>query len=235
MAPPRHFGRDGVEYRRVFGGERRDSAGRALDHPVQRFGRTTGEGDAAAGGEQCGDLIAISAHKIHGPKGIGALWIRDGIDLAPLMHGGGQEALGRSGTLSPALCAGFGAAAQLMADRKDQDSAHIDRLWSLALDRLGHRWTINGATEHRYHGNLNVRREGLDVNRLMSDLRDIAFSAGSACASGSGRSSHVLRAIGLTEAQARSSIRLGFGRYTTETELRDAIDAIVAAAKAQWP
>ena len=181
------------------------------------------------------DLIAISAHKIHGPKGIGALWIRDGVDLAPLMHGGGQEAPGRSGTLSPALCAGFGVAAQLMADRKDQDAAHIDRLWSLALDRLGPGWTINGSTEHRYHGNLNVRRANLDVNRLMSDLRDIAFSAGSACASGSGRSSHVLRAIGLTEAQARSSIRLGFGRYTTETELRDAIDAIVAAAEAQWP
>jgi len=181
------------------------------------------------------DLIAISAHKIHGPKGIGALWIRDGVDLAPLMHGGGQEAPGRSGTLSPALCAGFGVAAQLMADRKDQDAAHIDRLWSLALDRLGPGWIINGSTEHRYHGNLNVRLANLDVNRLMSDLRDIAFSAGSACASGSGRSSHVLRAIGLTEAQARSSIRLGFGRYTTETELRDAIDAIVVATEAQWP
>ena len=181
------------------------------------------------------DLVAISAHKIHGPKGIGVLWIRDGVDVAPLMHGGGQEAPGRSGTLSPALCAGFGVAAKLMADRKDQDAAHIDRLWSLALDRLGPGWTINGSTEHRYHGNLNVRRANLDVNRLMSDLRDIAFSAGSACASGSGRSSHVLRAIGLTEAQARSSIRLGFGRYTTETELRDAIDAIVAAAEAQWP
>ncbi|TCP68060.1 cysteine desulfurase family protein [Sphingomonas sp. PP-CE-1G-424] len=181
------------------------------------------------------DLIAISAHKIHGPKGIGALWIRDGVDLAPLMHGGGQEAPGRSGTLSPALCAGFGVAAKLMADRKDEDAAHIDRLWSLSLDRLGPGWTINGSTEHRYHGNLNIRRANLDVNRLMSDLRDIAFSAGSACASGSGRSSHVLRAIGLTEAQARSSIRLGFGRYTTETELRDAIDAIVAAAEAQWP
>jgi cysteine desulfurase len=181
------------------------------------------------------DLIAISAHKIHGPKGIGALWIRDGVTLAPLMHGGGQEAPGRSGTLSPALCAGFGVAAQLMADRRDQDAAHVDRLWSLARDRLGPGWTINGATDPRYHGNLNVRREGLDVNRLMSDLRDIAFSAGSACASGSGRSSHVLRAIGLTETQARSSIRLGFGRYTTETELAAAIDAIAAAAEGQWP
>ncbi|RZM09033.1 MAG: aminotransferase class V-fold PLP-dependent enzyme, partial [Sphingomonas sp.] len=181
------------------------------------------------------DLIAISAHKIHGPKGIGALWIRDGVTLAPLLHGGGQEAPGRSGTLSPALCAGFGIAAQLMADRRDQDAAHVDRLWSLARDRLGPGWTINGATDSRYHGNLNIRRDALDVNRLMSDLRDIAFSAGSACASGSGRSSHVLRAIGLSETQARSSIRLGFGRYTTETDLAAAIDAIAAAAEGQWP
>lgn len=97
------------------------------------------------------DLIAISAHKIHGPKGIGALWIRDGVTLAPLMHGGGQEAPGRSGTLSPALCAGFGVAAQLMADRRDQDAAHVERLWALARDRLGPGWTINGATDPRYH------------------------------------------------------------------------------------
>ncbi len=180
------------------------------------------------------DLVAISAHKIHGPKGIGALWIRDGVDLAPLMHGGGQEPPGRSGTLSPALCAGFGVAAQVTIDRHDKDTAHVERLWGLARDHLGLGWTINGPTDTRYHGNLNIRRDGLDVNRLMSDLRDIAFSAGSACASGSGRSSHVLRALGLTEAQARSSIRLGFGRYTTEDELRHAIDAIAAAATGQW-
>jgi cysteine desulfurase len=186
------------------------------------------------------DLVAISAHKIHGPKGIGALWIRDGVDLAPLLHGGGQEAPGRSGTLSPALCAGFGMAARLMVDRRDADAAHVERLWALAVERLGPGWVINGATgggavANRYRGNLNVRRDGLDVNRLMSDLRDIAFSAGSACASGSGRSSHVLRAIGLSETQARSSIRLGFGRYTGEAELRDAVDAIAAAARTQWP
>ena len=181
------------------------------------------------------DLVAISAHKIHGPKGVGALWIRDGVDLAPLLHGGGQEAPGRSGTLSPALCAGFGVAASLMAARRQEDAAHVDQLWSMANERLGMGWSVNGSVEHRYRGNLNVRRDGLDVNRLMSDLRDIAFSAGSACASGSGRSSHVLRAIGLSEGQARSSIRLGFGRYTDELELCDAIDAIAAAAEGQWP
>ncbi|QNQ11912.1 cysteine desulfurase family protein [Sphingomonas alpina] len=179
------------------------------------------------------DMIAVSAHKIHGPKGIGALWVRDGVTLAPLLHGGGQEALGRSGTLSPALCAGFGAAARLAVERQAGDAAQIERLWVGAVAALGPRWTINGSVHQRYHGNLNVRRDGLDVARLMSDLRDLAFSAGSACASGSGRSSHVLRAIGLSEALARSSIRIGFGRYTTEAELTDAIDRINAAADAQ--
>ena len=178
------------------------------------------------------DLVAISAHKIHGPKGIGALWIRDGVALDPLLHGGNQED-GRSGTLSPALCAGFGKAAALMAERRDADATHVARLWTLATSHFGPDWTINGSTTHRYRGNLNIRRDGLDVARLISDLRDIAFSAGSACASGSGRPSHVLRAIGLTDAQARSSLRLGFGRYTTEVELIEAVERIVAAAEAQ--
>ncbi|WP_174284620.1 cysteine desulfurase family protein [Sphingomonas bacterium] len=179
------------------------------------------------------DLVAISAHKVYGPKGIGALWVRDGVALAPLMHGGGQEAPGRSGTLSPALCAGFGVAAALMRDRRSADMSAVDRMWRAALDRLGPIWKVNGSIAARYHGNLNVRRDGLDVNRLMSQCRDIAFSAGSACASGSGRSSHVLRAIGLTEAAVRTSVRIGFGRYTTEAELIAAIDTIVAAADAQ--
>lgn len=180
--------------------------------------------------DEC-DMVAISAHKIHGPKGVGALWIRDGVMLDPLLDGGDQEK-GRSGTLSPALCVGFGVAARLMMERQEADAAHVARLWDLATDRLSG-WTINGSEEHRYHGNLNVRRRGLDVNRLMSDCRNVAFSAGSACASGSGRPSHVLKAIGLLDADARSSIRLGFGRYTTEAELREALDAIVAAADAQ--
>lgn len=178
------------------------------------------------------DLIALSGHKIYGPKGIGALWIRNDVDLAPLLHGGNQEG-GRSGTLSPALCAGFGRAAALMAERQAVDAAHVEQLWAVATERLGADWIINGSTTHRYHGNLNIRCDGLDVARLMSDLRDIAFSAGSACASGSGRSSHVLHALGLTEAQARSSIRIGFGRYTTEEELLTAIDRIKAATEAQ--
>ena len=178
------------------------------------------------------DLIAISAHKIHGPKGIGALWLRDGVALAPLIHGGGQEQGLRSGTLSPALCAGFGAAAQLARQRMSEDAAHLETLWHRAR-ALFAGWTLNGTVEQRYHGNLNLRREGLDVARLMSDVREVMFSAGSACASGSGRPSHVLRAIGLTEAQAKSSIRLGFGRYTTLAELERAAELINDAAAQQ--
>ncbi len=179
------------------------------------------------------DMIAVSAHKIFGPKGMGALWVRDGVKLAPLMHGGGQEGGLRSGTLSPALCAGFGAAAALAKSRMAEDAAHVERLWALATARLGPEWHLNGPTDARWHGNLNIRRNGLDAAQLISGLRDIAFSAGSACASGSGRPSHVLKAIGLTDVESRSSIRLGFGRYTTEAELTEAIDRIVAAADAQ--
>jgi cysteine desulfurase len=178
------------------------------------------------------DLIAVSAHKIHGPKGIGALWVRDGASLEPLMHGGGQEARIRSGTLSPALCAGFGAAAHLTEQGGSEDADHIARLWSVASSRLNG-WVVNGSTEKRYRGNLNIRAAGLDAARLIADVRSVAFSAGSACASGSGRPSHVLKAIGLTDGEARSSIRLGFGRYTTETELTDALELILDAAAAQ--
>ena len=177
------------------------------------------------------DLIAISAHKVHGPKGIGALWVRDGIKLEPLMHGGGQEQGLRSGSVSPALCAGFGAAAKLADERMDEDSAHVEALWDRAVAAFAD-WTINGPITSRYKGNLNIRRDGIDVGRLMSECRNIAFSAGSACASGSGRPSHVLRAIGLTDAQAKSSIRLGFGRYTTAEEIDIAAATINRAAEA---
>jgi cysteine desulfurase len=178
------------------------------------------------------DLIAISAHKIHGPKGIGALWVRDGVSLAPLLHGGGQEQGLRSGTLSPALCTGFGVAAKLAAERMDADAAHVETLWNRATVIFAE-WTINGSTTHRYKGNLNIRRDGLDVARLMSECRDVMYSAGSACASGSGRPSHVLRAIGLSDAQAKSSIRLGWGRYTTMEEIERAAAIINAAAERQ--
>ncbi|WP_313438159.1 cysteine desulfurase family protein [Novosphingobium sp.] len=178
------------------------------------------------------DLIALSAHKLYGPKGIGALWVRDGLELAPMILGGGQEQGLRSGTLSPALCAGFGAAAKLAAACMEEDAARVATLWSAARAVLS-RWLLNGSPDHRWRGNLNVRLPGLDVGRLMSDLRDLAFSAGSACASGSGRPSHVLKAIGLSDSDAKASIRLGFGRYSDLGELMDACERIEAAAAAQ--
>jgi len=192
---------------------------------VQGYGRVVLPRDAC-------DLIAISAHKIHGPKGIGALWVRDGVSLEPQMHGGGQEAGLRSGTLAPALCAGFGTAAGLAFENFDRDRDHVRDLFDQARAIL-EGWTVNGAIDHRYLGNLNIRRDSLDVARLMSDVRDVAFSAGSACASGSGRPSHVLKAIGLSDAQAKSSIRLGFGRYTTKDEIDRAITLILEAAERQ--
>ncbi|MEM7665774.1 MAG: cysteine desulfurase family protein [Pseudomonadota bacterium] len=178
------------------------------------------------------DMIAISAHKLHGPKGIGALWVRDGIKLEEQLTGGGQEAGMRSGTLSPALIAGFGAAAQVAAERMVQDAEHVEALWTRAR-KLFSGWELNGSIGARWHGNLNIRRDGLDVNRLMSECRTIMFSAGSACASGSGRPSHVLKAIGLSDKQAKSSIRLGFGRYTTMEELEQAAETINKAAEEQ--
>lgn len=178
------------------------------------------------------DMIAVSAHKLHGPKGIGALWVRDGVELTEMQTGGGQEHDLRSGTLSPALIAGFGAAAELANERMAEDAAHVEALWVRARELFAD-WTLNGSAEARWHGNLNIRRDGLDVARLMSDVRDVMFSAGSACASGSGRPSHVLKAIGLSDAEAKSSIRLGFGRYTTLEEIEIAANKINVAAKEQ--
>lgn len=192
---------------------------------VQGFGRVEVPLDAC-------DLVALSAHKVHGPKGIGALWVRDGVLLDPLLHGGGQEGGLRSGTLSPALCAGFGEAARLLVERGDEDRAHVERLSGKARE-LMRSWTVNGSLERRYHGNLNLRRDGVDAARLISELRGIAFSAGSACASGSGRPSHVLAALGLGDRETRSSLRLGFGRYTREEELLEALTLVDAAASRQ--
>ncbi|MBB3980685.1 cysteine desulfurase [Sphingobium fontiphilum] len=197
---------------------------RFLCDAVQGFGRVAMP--------RAADMIAISAHKVHGPKGIGALWLRDGVLPRPVMQGGGQEGGLRPGTLSPALCAGFGAAAQLIDQRRDDDAAHVEQLWTMA-ERLFQGWTINGSTAHRYHGNLNIRREGLDAARLLSECRTLAISLGSACASGSGRPSHVLQAMGLSDKQARGSVRIGFGRYTTPAELEDAARMMEAAAAMQ--
>jgi cysteine desulfurase len=110
------------------------------------------------------DLVAVSAHKIHGPKGIGALWMRKGAEPAPLIHGGGQEQGLRSGTLSPALCVGFGAAAKLASERRNSDREHVEKLWKHgarnARPRLDRQ---RQQPSSAIRGNLNIRREGLDA------------------------------------------------------------------------
>ena len=178
------------------------------------------------------DMIAITGHKFHGPKGIGALWVRDGIELAPYLSGGGQEHGIRSGTLSPALCAGLGAAAKVALERMDEDEAHVAALFDRARELFAG-WELNGSATARYKGNLNIRRQGIDVARLMSDVRDICFSAGSACASESKMPSRILAAIGLSTEEGRGSIRVGFGRYTTRAEIEEAAARINEAAARQ--
>ena len=123
---------------------------------VQGFGRVE------VPWKQC-DMIAVSGHKIHGPKGVGGLWCAEGVEPAPLLHGGGQEGGLRSGTLAPALCAGFGAAAALAERRRDEDCSHVEALWALAARKFGDRWTITGSDCKRYAGNLNIRLDGLDA------------------------------------------------------------------------
>ncbi|APG62863.1 aminotransferase [Sphingorhabdus lutea] len=201
-----------------------DAGGLYLCDAVQAYGRMAiDEGP---------DMIAISAHKIYGPKGVGALWVRDDIHLNAIQHGGEQEMGMRSGTLSPALCVGFGKAAEIAKQNMETDNKHVRHLWDLAV-KLFASWDINGDIENRYYGNFNIRKDGLDADRLISEARNILFSAGSACASGSGRPSHVLKAIGLSDKQAKSSIRLGFGRYTSMEEIDKAAQIINQCAQNQ--
>ena len=181
------------------------------------------------------DLLSLTAHKIYGPKGIGALYRRPGVALTPLLHGGGQED-GRSGTLAPALCVGLGEAARIAGKRMDADRAQAETLRDRLLSRLDAGYTINGSTTERWPGNLNLSFDGVDGARLLPALRGIAVSSGSACASAGGRASHVLAALGLDAAAARSSLRLGWGRFSTSTDIDAAaveLNAVVARLRLQ--
>lgn len=166
------------------------------------------------------DLISMSGHKLYGPKGVGALYRRPGVELVPLLHGGGQED-GRSGTLSPALCAGFGAAAEIARDRMAVDAEHATALADRLLTGLGQRASVNGGAAPRWPGIVNLDC-GVDATRLLAAARDLAFSTGSACATG--RASHVLAAMG-----ARDGVRLSFGRFTTIAEIDTAVAVLTAA------
>lgn len=170
------------------------------------------------------DLLSLSAHKIHGPKGIGALYVRKGTHLAPLMVGGPQEREKRPGTENVPAAVGFGCAATLAAQELELTAAHclrlIHRLWDGIQERVP-AVALNGSERHRLANTLNVwfmdaTGEGL----LMGlDLAGIAVSTGSACAAGSIEPSHVLLALGRHEAAAKSALRFSIGKYTTEQEI----------------
>jgi cysteine desulfurase len=168
------------------------------------------------------DLLSLSAHKIYGPMGIGALYVRGGVALRPLFHGGAQEGGLRPGTLPTALCVGFGAACRLAREERAAEAARLadlrDRLFARLANALPD-LRLNGSALHRLPGNLNISLPGVEAEDWLAAVPELALSTGAACASGSQAPSHVLRAIGLTEAEIQGSIRIGIGRFTTVEEI----------------
>jgi len=176
------------------------------------------------------DLLSISAHKMYGPKGIGALYVRrkPRIRLEAQMHGGGHERGMRSGTLATHQIVGMGEACRLASEEMSQDLEHVtamrDRLWN-GLNTMEQVF-INGDADKRYPGNLNVSFNFVEGESLIMALKDLAVSSGSACTSASLEPSYVLRALGLNDEMAHSSIRFSFGRFTTTEEIDHAINII---------
>lgn len=180
------------------------------------------------------DLMSLTAHKLYGPKGIGALYVRrkhPRVQLAAQLHGGGQERGWRSGTLSVPLIVGFGEALALSVQDMDNEQAHLlalrHRLWEglQSLDGL----VLNGHYHQRLAGNLNVSVMGVRGNALLQALgRELALSSGSACSTQRSSPSHVLTALGRDPDQAKASLRFGLGRFTTETEIDQALAKTIA-------
>ncbi|QYJ84777.1 IscS subfamily cysteine desulfurase [Shewanella mesophila] len=176
------------------------------------------------------DLMSISAHKMYGPKGIGALYVsrKPRIRLEATMHGGGHERGMRSGTLATHQIVGMGEAAAIAKSDMETDNARIRRLRDRLWDGIKHieETYINGDAEQRYCGSLNVSFNFVEGESLMMALKDLAVSSGSACTSASLEPSYVLRALGLNDEMAHSSIRFSIGRFTTEEEIDHAIETI---------
>ncbi|KAK5661276.1 hypothetical protein OQA88_11170 [Cercophora sp. LCS_1] len=176
------------------------------------------------------DLMSISSHKIYGPKGIGACYVRrrPRVRLDPIISGGGQERGLRSGTLAPPLVVGFGEACRIAKEELPYDSKRIkflsDRLLNglLAMEHTSQ----NGDPNHFYPGCVNVSFAYVEGESLLMALKDIALSSGSACTSASLEPSYVLRALGNSDESAHSSIRFGIGRFTTEQEIDYVLKAV---------
>lgn len=176
------------------------------------------------------DLLSISAHKMYGPKGIGALYVRRSpkVQLVAQIHGGGHERGMRSGTLPTHQIVGFGEAAALAQAQLEQENRRIlslrQRFWQGIQHLNG--LAINGDAEQRIAGNLNICFAAIDGETLMMGLKDLAISSGSACTSAAIEPSYVLKALGLTDSQAHNSLRFSFGRFTTEQEVDFAVEHI---------
>ncbi len=177
------------------------------------------------------DLMSISAHKLYGPKGVGALYVKPDTKLNPQMTGGGQERGLRSGTLSPALCVGFGTACEIARaeDRYKSYWLHI----VYGLRDAGINFQINGSQTMRFFGNLNISFPGLNGERLLADLRGLALSSGAACASAADKNSYVLEALGVPDDIAQATLRIGFGTATSEADIDMALHKIIMAVKSQ--
>jgi cysteine desulfurase len=181
------------------------------------------------------DLMSISGHKIYGPKGVGALYIRrrPRVRLLPLFDGGGQERGLRSGTLPTPLCVGLGQAAAIAGPEMAEEAERLRHLRDGLLKGLTLRvpgLRVNGDLERRLPGSLNLSFPQIPALTLIEAVPSIAISTGSACTSASVEPSYVLRALGLTDALANASIRIGLGRFTTAAETDFAADALAAAA-----
>jgi len=185
------------------------------------------------------DLASFAAHKLGGPKGVGALYVRSGVPVEAVIHGGGQERGMRSGTLNVAAIAGFGIAAEIAAKEVGEKSERVralrDRLHAGIMGAVPYA-LVNGSLDQRIGGNLNVSFPGAEGETLLLlfDQRGIACSSGSACASGAVDPSHVLSAIGAPPDQALSSVRFSLGRDSTQEDVDAVLDVlpeVVAAAR----
>ncbi len=178
------------------------------------------------------DLVSLSAHKMYGPKGIGALYVRrkPRIRLTPIIDGGGHERGMRSGTLNVPGIVGFGKAAELCRGEMAEEARRVlglrERLRQ-GIEARVQNTSVNGSLEHRLPGNLNISFAYVEGEAMMMALKDVAVSSGSACTSASLEPSYVLRALGVGEEMAHSSIRFGLGRFTTQDEV-DYVVALVA-------
>eukprot|EP00667_Euglena_gracilis_P011326 EG_transcript_11568 len=176
------------------------------------------------------DLASLSGHKVYGPKGIGGLYVRrrPRVRVKSPVSGGGQERGFRSGTVPTPLVVGFGTACEVAAREMERDTTHVRRLSDRLLKGIQERVpavVLNGHPTQRWIGNLNLSFECVEGESLLMALKSIAVSSGSACTSATLEPSYVLRALGVSEENAHTSLRFGIGRFTTEEEIDHAIDA----------